>query len=78
MKKKIYKVIAGLAFMAVCLTGCTGYQWKRMLAESGKNTALLGFERYPAVPVILGILALSAAGCILAGVIMMVRKRRNK
>ena len=75
-KKPFPGGISGIA--AMCLSVCTGYQWKQMLAESGKNTALLGFERYPAAPVILGILAFSAAGSIVASVIWIVRKCQNK
>lgn len=75
-KKAFLGCVSGM--IALYLTGCTGYHWKLMLTESGKDTAFLGFERYPAVPVILGILAFSAAVGIIVSGIMIVRKHRNE
>lgn len=60
-KKPVWCFAGSIAVMV--LTCLTGYRWKIMLINSGKDTALLGFHRYPAVPVILGILL--AAACIL-------------
>ena len=60
---------------AMVLTCQTGYGWKQMLINSGKDTALLGFRRYPPVVMIMGLLfVLAAAGMIVHG-IAMARKR---
>jgi len=64
-KKPILGFLSSIA--AMVLTCLTGYSWKLMLTDSGKDTALLGFSRYPAAPVILCILfLLAAAGMILS------------
>jgi len=45
--------------MTIVLTYLTGCSWKAMLIESGKDTALLGFHRYPAAPIFLTLLLIS-------------------
>ena len=60
------------------LTCLTGFFWIKMLVESGKDSTLLGFHRYPAALVILGMLFLAAFVLILVsahGVAM--RKKRT-
>ena len=57
-RKPVSGFICSIAAMVcVCLTG---YFWREMLINSGKNPALLGFERYPAALVILVVLFLGA------------------
>ena len=45
-KKPVIGFVSSIAAMA--LTCLTGYSWKLMLIDSGKDTTLLGFSRYPA------------------------------
>ena len=57
----------GFGLLSLVLTGVVLYFWRNMLLAGGKSVELLGFRQYPAVPVLLGILALAAlAGMVLA------------
>ena len=72
--------LAGLAacFGAMVFLGLTGRSWFFMLVSSGKETALLGFHRYPAVSVALLVLALLAVSGILFSITMLVRRKYKK
>ena len=74
-KKPLIGFVSSIAAMA--LTCLTGYSWKLMLIDSGKDTTLLGFSRYPAALIILCILLLLAAVSMTFSVILILRKRRN-
>ena len=74
-KKPVIGFVSSIAAMA--LTCLTGYSWKLMLIDSGKDTTLLGFSRYPAALIILCILLLLAAVSMTFSVILILRKRRN-
>ena len=74
-KKPFIGFVSSIAAMA--LTCLTGYSWKLMLIDSGKDTTLLGFSRYPAVLILLCILLLLAAVSMTLSVILILRKRRN-
>ena len=62
----------GIAMILTCLTGCS---WREMLIDSGKETALLGFQRYPAVLVILVILFLCGLITMVSGAVSLTRRR---
>lgn len=55
----------------------TGYCWRLMLISSGKDTALLGFARYPAAPIILCIVAFLAAAGVIISVVRIAQKHRK-
>ncbi len=74
-KKPVIGFVSSIAAMA--LTYLTGYSWSLMLIDSGKDTTLLGFSRYPAALIILCILLLLAAVSMTLSVILILRKRRN-
>ena len=74
-KRFLYGLIGSV--IAAVLTVQTGYSWKSMLLDSGKDTALLGFDRYPAALIILAVLALSAA-ILAAGSIVGIVRRCNR
>ena len=57
-KKPFWSFVSNIVAMA--LTCWTGYSWKLMLINSGKDTTLLGFNRYPAALIILVTLLLTA------------------
>ena len=65
------------SIITMLLTIWTGHCWKATLMASGKDTALLGFARYPAAPVILCILAFLAAAGILVSILWMARKSKR-
>jgi len=74
------KPVLGFAgsIAAMVLTYLTGSSWRGMLIDGGKDTYLLGFERYPAAPVILAILLLSAFAVMIVSIIWMSRRNKNK
>ena len=74
-KKPFFGLVSGTAAMA--LICWTGHSWKLMLMDSGKDTALLGFNRYPAALVILCILSVLAVGSMAVSVILMARKGKR-
>ena len=73
-KKPVFGIGCGAA--AIMLTCLTGHFWKEMLIESGKDTALLGWSRYPAAPMILAILLLTAVIVIILNSIRMIRQNK--
>ena len=52
-------------------------EWRTMLIDSGKDTAFLGFSRYPVVPIVLWMLTAAAFGVMVAGIIQAKGKRSN-
>ncbi len=60
--------------LSAALTFGTGYSWQRMLTESGKDTALLGFNRYPAALIILAILLFTSLAVMILSIIRTVKK----
>ena len=55
----------------------TGYCWRDMLMASGKDTALLGYERYPAALVILCIVAFLAAAGVIISIVRIAQQHRK-
>ena len=70
-KKPVLGIVCSGAVMV--LTYLTGCSWKELLMESGKDTALLGFVRYPAVPVILAVLFIAAFILMIVSVVVIAR-----
>lgn len=66
------------SIVTIALTCCTGYSWKIMLINSGKDTTLLGFNRYPAALIILAILLLTAIILLIESIIWIVRQNKSK
>ena len=64
--------------MTAVLTIQTGYCWKSMLLNSGKDTTLLGFGRYPAALVLLVLLLLAAVLIAAISIIGIVRRHSRK
>ena len=56
------KSLLAVAFsvLSLFLTWITAHFFRLLLISSGKDAALLGFRQYPAVPILLAILALAA------------------
>ena len=64
--------------IAALLTVQTGYYWKSMLLNSGKDTTLLGFGRYPAALILLAVLLLAAVLIAAISIIGIVRRHSRK
>ena len=62
-RRRLWGILAALGSLAA-ETGC-GYFYPDMLRNSGKPTYLLGWSFQPAVPVLLGVLALTSIACVL-------------
>ena len=60
------------------ITFLTGYYWKEMLVDSGKDATLLGFNRYPAVLIVFVILLLTAFIMMVVSIIWIVKRNKNK
>ena len=75
-KKPIGGIVCSVATMA--LTYLTGHSWKEMLIGSGKNTTLLGFNRYPAALIILAMLFSAAFILMIVSIIGIVRQNKSK
>ena len=73
-KKPLWSLLGNIA--AMFLTCGTGFMWRRMLTDSGKDPAWLGFQRYPAALILLAVLFLTA--CILLSVSVLELVRRSK
>ena len=74
IKRNIWAIICGIT--ALPLIYIAGHYWREMLAVSGKDTALLGFYRYPAAPIILILLLIFALLSMIIG-IFLIAKRNN-
>jgi hypothetical protein len=48
-----------------------------MLIDSGKDTAFLGFSRYPIVPIVLWVLTVAAVVVMIASIMQAKGKRSN-
>ena len=68
--------LPGLLFSlgAVGILWLTGRSWFFMLLSSGKDTALLGFQRYPAAPVILLVLTAGAISGVILSIVKLIHK----
>jgi len=75
-KKAIPGIVCSTA--AAVFTYFCGYFWKELLKVSGKDTALLGFNRYPAAVILIAVLGAAAAIVFTAGVIMIIKKSKKK
>lgn len=75
-KKPVIGFVSSIAAMA--LTYLTGYSWKLMLTDSGKDTTLLGFSRYPAVLIILAALMLIAFILMIVNGILILKRSKSK
>jgi len=72
-KKPVPGFVSSIAAMA--LTVWSGYTWNLLLIESGKDTALLGFHRYPAAVILLCMLLLLAAVSLIVHVCAILRRK---
>ncbi len=75
-KKPFLSFVSNIISMA--LTCWTGYSWKLMLINSGKDTALLGFNRYPAALIILVILLLTAFILLIVSIIWIAKQNKSR
>lgn len=75
-KKSFLGSLGGIAAMALTYVTCCG--WVKMLADSGKNTALLGFARYPAAVILLAALMLASLVITIVNIVRMVRRNISK
>lgn len=75
-KKPVIGFVSSIAAMA--LTYLTGYSWKLMLTDSGKDTTLLGFSRYPAALIILAALMLTAFIMMIVNGILILKRSKSK
>ena len=75
-KKSLFAALSGL--LSLALTGVTAYFFRQLLLSSGKDAALLGFRQYPAVPILLGLLALAALVGLVLAVAQLFRGRKTK
>ena len=75
-KKPLWGMVCSA--VAVVFTFLTGLSWKEMLVASGKDTTLLGLQRYPAAPGILAILLLAACILMIMCIIGMARQNKSK
>ena len=75
-KKPVIGFVSSIAAMA--LTYLTGYSWKLMLIDSGKDTTLLGFSRYPAALIILAALILTAFIMMIVNGILILKRSKSK
>ena len=58
--------------VAIALTYWTGHSWKLLLSNSGKDTTLLGFARYPAALIILTTLLITGLILMVISVIVII------
>lgn len=56
------------------LTYLAGCDWRKLLIDSGKDPALLGFARYPVVPITLAIFMLAAIVVMTVSIVLLVRR----
>lgn len=75
-KKPVIGFVSSIAAMA--LTYLTGYSWSLMLTDSGKDTTLLGFSRYPAALIILAALMLTAFIMMIVNGILILKRSKSK
>lgn len=75
-KKSVFALICGIT--SITATYLTGYHWREMLKDSGKDTALLGFNRYPLVVIILAALMLVALVIFLVCVVKIVKEATKR
>ena len=73
-KVRILSVILGLATVAFITV--SSHYWVRALVESGKNTHLLGYERYPAILFIVAALVAAGLLCTVSGIVGLVRRKK--
>ena len=73
------KPLLGFAssIVTIMLTYLTGCSWKELLMDGGKDTALLGFRRYPAAPILLAILLIAAFVVLMVSIAWAARKNRK-
>lgn len=65
-KKYIWAIVCALS--GAILTVLTGACWEKMLSESGKNTAWLGFQQYPAVLPVLSVLLIASFALVIVNI----------
>lgn len=75
-KKSIWGLVSSVT--AIILTYLTGRSWRLMLTSSGKDTTLLGFNRYPAALMILSVLLLGAFALMIVSVVGIIKKNKSK
>lgn len=66
------------SFVTMILTYLARSRWRDLLIGSGKDPSLLGFHRYPAAPVILSALLLTAFIVMTVSIFWIVRRNKSK
>lgn len=74
--KFVWGIICGAA--AVPLTYLAAALWNDLLAESGKDTVLLGWERYPAAVVVLVALLFAAVILVIVNMAGVVKRNQSR
>ena len=74
--KKVILSLCG-SFCMLILTYLTAREWRAMLIDSGKDTAFLGFSRYPVVLIVLCALTAAALVVMIASIMQAKGKRSN-
>ena len=59
------------------LTYMTALSWRMLLLSSGKDTAFLGFHRYPAALLLLSTMLLAAFAVTIVSLVWMIRQNRQ-
>lgn len=62
------------SMLSVVLTIWTGFCWRMMLTESGKEAAWLGIQRYPVAVIMLAALLIAAFSVMTVSVIRIARR----
>ena len=72
-------ILTGSAGLATIVSiAVSSHFWRLALIESGKNTRLLGYERYPAILYIVAALVAVGLFCTVAGIVGLVKEKRVK
>lgn len=66
-----------LSFISLLMTVLSAYNWRLALIDSGKNPALLGFYRYPLVPVILLLLCVGSILCLILSIVFIIKHKKK-
>ena len=71
-RKPVLALVSSM--LSVVLTVWTGFCWRSMLTESGKEAAWLGIQRYPAAVIMLAALLIAAFAVMTVSVIRIARR----
>ena len=66
----------GFSLLSLALTWVTAHFWTRLLVAGGRDPALLGFRHSPAIPILIGLLALAAFVGLVLSVAQLVKNKK--